>query len=166
MTKISHDSETPAHGQQVIVPCAFIHHNFDGIDKVFLPKRALTKKFLPGVYELPGGHLDFGEELKTGLQREIFEEFGMHSKIGDPFYAFTYLNEVKGSHSIEVIFYATFTDPIENIKVEPEDHSEYGWFSETEVENLFTTIKTKDDPEFHAIQKGFQLLNGSALDFS
>lgn len=28
MTKQVHDSETPAAGQQVIVACAFIHHNF------------------------------------------------------------------------------------------------------------------------------------------
>ncbi len=27
--KISHDSETPAHGKQVITACALIHHNKD-----------------------------------------------------------------------------------------------------------------------------------------
>lgn len=57
MSKIAHDSETPAHGKQAITACAFIHTNVDGIEKVFLPKRADTKKFLPGVYELPGGIL-------------------------------------------------------------------------------------------------------------
>ncbi|MDP3883136.1 MAG: hypothetical protein Q8Q48_03725 [Candidatus Staskawiczbacteria bacterium] len=55
--KISHDSEKPAQGQQVITACAFIHHNFDGVEKLFMPRRADTKKFLPGVYELPGGHI-------------------------------------------------------------------------------------------------------------
>lgn len=65
--KISHDSETPAQGQQVITACAFIHQQFDGVEKLFWPKRADTKKFLPGVYELPGGHIDFGEDLIPGL---------------------------------------------------------------------------------------------------
>src|SRR6266566_5216805 len=74
MPKTSHDSETPAHGQQVITACVFIHHNFDGIEKLFWPKRADTKKFLPGVYELPGGHIDFGEDITAGLKREIQEE--------------------------------------------------------------------------------------------
>ena len=73
MTKISHDSETPAVNQQVITACAFIHHNFDGVEKLFWPKRADTKKFLPGVYELPGGHIDFGEDIVEGLRREIKE---------------------------------------------------------------------------------------------
>jgi 8-oxo-dGTP diphosphatase len=76
MTKISHDSETPAHGQQVIVACAFIHHSFDGVEKVFLAQRADTKKFFPGVYEIPGGHIDFGEDVIVGLKREVQEELG------------------------------------------------------------------------------------------
>src|SRR3546814_9077575 len=86
---IYHDSEVPAHGQQVITACAFSHHNFDGIEKVFLPKRADTKKFLPGVYEIPGGHIDYGEDVAAGLKREIQEEFQMDIEIGDPFAAFT-----------------------------------------------------------------------------
>lgn len=71
MSKISHDSETPAKGQQVITACAFITRNFDGVIKVFLPRRAATKKFLPNVYEIPGGHIDFGENLTDGLKREV-----------------------------------------------------------------------------------------------
>lgn len=119
---ISHDSERPAHGQQVITACAFIHHKFDGKEKVFLPKRALTKKFLPGVYELPGGHIDYGEDIVTGLKREINEEFQMHVRIGDPFAIFTYVNEIKGSHSIQVIYFATFINPITEIKAHHSNH--------------------------------------------
>lgn len=103
MVKLLHDSETPAHGQQVISACAFIHHDFGAIKKVFLPRRATTKKFLPGLYELPGGHIDYGEDIVAGLKCEIMEEFGMNIEAGDPFAAFTYVNTVKGSHSIEVI---------------------------------------------------------------
>src|SRR5476651_1743539 len=110
MNVISHDSETPAQGQQVITACAFIHHNFKGVEKVFLPKRATTKKFLPNVYELPGGHIDFGENPVDGLKREIDEEFSMKVMIGDPFYVFTYTNNIKGSHSIEVVYFAKFID--------------------------------------------------------
>lgn len=53
------DSEVPAVGKQVIVTCAFIHHNFDGVEKIFMPKRAATKKFMPSVFELPGVQLKF-----------------------------------------------------------------------------------------------------------
>jgi 8-oxo-dGTP diphosphatase len=108
MTKVSHDSATPAPGQQVITACAFIFHDFDGVTKVFLAKRADTKKFLPGLYELPGGHIDFGEDIEDGLNREIEEELGMTVTLGEPYAVFTYANTVKGSHSVEAIYFARF----------------------------------------------------------
>lgn len=174
MTKTSHDSETPAHGQQVISACAFICHDFDGVTKAFLPKRAKTKKFLPDYYELPGGHIDFGEDIEHGLQREITEELGMTITLGDPFAAFTYHNEVKGSHSVEVIYFAQFVEPIEQITIQPEDHSRFDWFSEEEVvANRKLLVPTEqaihkegdDDAEYQAILKGFALLRGQAPDF-
>lgn len=165
MNKTSHDSETPANGKQVFTGCAFIHHNFNGIDKVFLPKRAATKKFLPNIFELPGGHIDYGEEIVDGLKREINEEFGMDTQVGDPFYVFTYENPIKGSHSIEVIYFAKFLDPIDHVKLDPEDHSEYRWVAGDEIDSIITDLKNDNDPEIKAIRKGFSLLKGNKLNF-
>jgi 8-oxo-dGTP diphosphatase len=160
--KAMHDSETLAEGRQVITACAFIHENFDGIEKVFLPKRADTKKFLPGIFELPGGHIDFGEDIVDGLRREIAEELGMKISIGDPFAVFTYKNEIKKSHSIEVVFFARFTDPTHNIETNPEDHSEFGWFAENEVPE----VGSMSAEENRNVKKGFALLRGHEHDFS
>lgn len=165
MTKVSHDSEIPAHGQQVITACAFIHHEIDGAQKVFLPKRAATKKFLPDVYELQGGHIDFGEDIVHGLKREIHEEFGIEINVGDPFGVFTYTNSIKGSHSIEVIYFAQITGSLNDISINPEDHSTFNWFAESELENAYTTQKGSDDVEFNAIRKGFALLQGEQPKF-
>ena len=165
MTTISHDSEVPAVGQQVITAVAFVHQQFDGVEKVFLPRRAATKKFLPDVFELPGGHIDFGEDIVVGLAREIEEEFGMHVTVGDPFGVFTYTNDIKGSHSIEVVYFAQFTDPIDNITLNPEDHSEYRWLAADELDQAITTAKGGDDPEMRIIRKGFALLAGESPQF-
>ncbi len=165
MTKTSNDSETAAQGQQVITGCALIHHNFDGVTKVFLPKRADTKKFLPGVYEIPGGHIDYGENIVTGLKREIFEELEVRINVGDPFAVFDYTNKIKGSHSVEIIYFATLIDNPEKITLHPEDHSTAGWFAENELHLAQTNDKGGDDPEFAALQKAFSLLNGAKLDF-
>jgi 8-oxo-dGTP diphosphatase len=163
---ISHDSETLAEGKQVITACALIHHDFDGVIKAFLPKRAATKKFLPGVFEMPGGHIDYGEALVDGLKREIMEELGMNISVGDPFAAFTYMNDIKRSHSVEIIYFAKFTDPIEMIKLDPEDHSEYIWVSLEEIEKARTPGKNADDNEFIALKHGLELLNGGQLRLS
>jgi 8-oxo-dGTP diphosphatase len=158
MNKISHDSEKRAEGQQVFTACAFIHHDFDGITKVFMPKRAATKKFLPNKFELPGGHIDFGEQMETGLAREIKEELEKDIIVGEPFAVFTYINEVKGSHSIEVDYFAQFKGGIDDIVLHPEDHSEYRWFAESDLDEL-----PQDDAETAAIRRGFALLQGESL---
>ncbi len=165
MTKV-HDSETRAEGQQVIVACALIHQKFNGIEKVFLPKRANTKKFMPGVYELPGGHVDFGEDIVEGLKRELLEEFGMRITVGSPFAAFTYTNEIKGAHSVEVVYFAQFEDDIENIQIHLEDHSGYEWFAEAELQKMLGNGKTHDDEEYKLIQTAFSLLKGNPPRFS
>ncbi|HUD10446.1 MAG TPA: NUDIX domain-containing protein [Candidatus Saccharimonadales bacterium] len=174
MTKKSHDSETPAHGQQVISVCAFIHHDFDDGVKVFLPKRAKTKKFLPDKYELPGGHVDYGEQLVVALKREIKEELNMSIKVGDPFAAFTYENTIKGSHSVEVIYFTMFVEAIDQITIQTEDHSGYEWFTKEEViqhkQDLTATehaiYAEEEDPEYTTILKGFELLDHKPLKFS
>ncbi len=157
MSKVFHDSETPAHGQQVITACAFIHRKVDGADVVFLPKRAETKKFLPGKYELPGGHIDYGEDIADGLRREIKEELGVEVALGDPFAVFTYTNEVKGSHSIEVVYFAQVIGDANEITVDPADHSSFGWFTEDEAVRLNVEA---NDPEVKVLKKGFALLRG------
>lgn len=163
MTKVSHDSETPAHGQQVITACAFIHRSLDGQEEVFLPKRADSKKFLPGKYELPGGHIDFGEDIQAGLAREIKEELGVDVSLGDPFAVFTYTNEIKGSHSIEVVYFAQVTGNPDAITINPDDHSSCGWFSKDEATKLNATNTGKLDKEVLVLKKGFALLSGDSL---
>jgi 8-oxo-dGTP diphosphatase len=160
--KTSHDSESPTPGQQVITAGALIHHRFDGATKIFLPKRADTKKFLPGIYELPGGHIDFGEDIVDGLKREIVEELGVRIAVGDPISAFTYMNGVKGSHSIEVLYFATLVDPPDKIRINPADHSGFMWVGRDEL----GCVEPMTDIERSSAMKGFALLHGSPPSFA
>lgn len=133
---------------QKITACAFVHHE----GKVFIAKRADTKKFLPGKFELPGGHIEFGESITDGLKREFQEEFGVDIIVGDVLYAFTYLNG--DEHVIEVDFLARLADPLVQITIHPEDHSEYRWVTKDELDELWDVI----DPEYQAIQQGFRFI--------
>lgn len=160
----AHDSETNATGQQVITACAFIHHDFAGTTKVFLPRRAATKKFLPGVHEIPGGHIDFGEAIVAGLKREMMEEFSVAIRVGDPFYVFDYKNDVKRSHSIEVVYFATLIGSPDDIRINPDDHEVASWFSLDDLEQAYTQGKGDDDPEFVAVRKGFAILDGQSIN--
>lgn len=161
----AHDSEILKEGQQVLTACAFIHQKFDGVEKVFLPRRAHTKKFLPDVFELPGGHIDFGETFQEGLAREIFEEFKMNVRIGDLIDAFTYTNPIKKSHSAELVYFATFVTSLDEISLDPADHSEFRWVSRDELQDIYSNQKNEQDPEFVIVQKAFDMLGGSRLNF-
>ena len=56
---------------KIAVRAIIIHQN-----KILLVKHK-GKSF----FSLPGGKLDPGEDMKTGLKRELFEELGVHSTI-------------------------------------------------------------------------------------
>ncbi len=73
--------------KQTITACAFLHN--DG--KVLIGKRADTKSFLPGKWELPGGHIEFGETIEKGLVRELKEEFNIDIALDKPYHEFTYV---------------------------------------------------------------------------
>jgi 8-oxo-dGTP diphosphatase len=157
--KIQNDSETLQIGQQVITACGFIYTKINNEYRVFIAQRALTKKFLPGVFELIGGHVEYGEDLISALKREVKEEIGMKITVGNPFAAFTYINEVKQTHSIEVIYFAQFSDSIDKIKLNPDDHSQFILANIDDIKSTYARNLDADDPELKAILKGFEILN-------
>lgn len=164
MTTPIQDSATSAHGQQVITCVAFIHKLIDGKPHVMVARRAETKKFLPGMLELPGGHIDFGENLEDGLKREVDEELGITIHLGDPFAAFTYTNEVKGSHSVEIAYFATLDDENKEIELNPHDHSSIYWISSADIDFVIER-NGADDAELPIIRKGLALLEGAQPSF-
>lgn len=164
MTKLVHDSELPTPGQQVITVCALIHRTRKGRPEVFMPRRSMKKRFMPGVYNLPGGHLDFGEEPVVGLQREIREEFGMELSVGEPFAAFTYTNHIKGSHSVEIIYFAQFTSLLDHMSMEPEDHTDFRWVSLDTIADVYSELKDANNPEMVVLRRGLELLGGASLN--
>lgn len=53
--------------------------------KILLLQRAMNEAFEPGLWELPGGKLNYGEDLIDALEREVREEVGLPVKVGLPF---------------------------------------------------------------------------------
>jgi 8-oxo-dGTP pyrophosphatase MutT (NUDIX family) len=48
---------------------------------ILLTKRAKTMRVFPNSWILPGGHIEAGESLESGVVRELFEETGIDIKI-------------------------------------------------------------------------------------
>lgn len=94
---------------------------------------------ISGKWELPGGGLDFGEDIHTGLKREIEEETGLQvNSISDkPIYAWTWRYENKRNMEWYYSLVLTYRIELESLDFKPSDEcEEIGFFSEEELEGI------------------------------
>ncbi len=131
-----------------VTPCAFLHKN----GKLFVAKRADTKSFLPGKFELPGGHVEPGEETVDALKREFREEFDQEIIVDKPIHQFTYMRD--GREVLEIVYLAELADPKAEIILKPEEHSKYRWIDRGQLDEIWDSA----DDEYQAIQKGFDVI--------
>lgn len=53
-------------------------------DRVLLCLRSRSRRWYPGVWDLPGGHVEDGETSATALKRELHEELGVKTHAEHP----------------------------------------------------------------------------------
>lgn len=53
---------------------------------------------------LPGGRLDYGEDLKSGITREVKEETGLDIKVGDAVAVSEFIKEEDTFHNVDIFF--------------------------------------------------------------
>ena len=84
--------------KELVVRCrGIIMHQ----DKILVVKHYIGANF----FALPGGHLEWGEEVKECFTREIIEELGIKPEIGRLLYINNLtLEEADGKQSIEFFF--------------------------------------------------------------
>ncbi|MDL2253193.1 NUDIX domain-containing protein [Ruminococcaceae bacterium OttesenSCG-928-I18] len=57
--------------------------------RVLILRRSATDPYGPGIWEFPGGQMEFGESLVKALRREVREETGLAIEIGPLLYTAT-----------------------------------------------------------------------------
>lgn len=154
------DSASPV-VQRVIVAGAFMHE-YAGVRKILLVRRAKTKQFLPGAYELPGGHVAFGEDIVSGLKRNIAEKLHVHITVGDPFAVFSYVNTARMAHSVKVVYFTRLLGQPESIALDSQDYSSCRWLA---LDELHMAVWLQNRAEFAAAARAFTLFGGQSLSF-
>ncbi|HWY80178.1 MAG TPA: NUDIX hydrolase [Candidatus Sulfotelmatobacter sp.] len=134
--------------KQIITACIFLHKN----GKVLIGKRADTKLHFPGKWELPGGHIEFGETVEEGLKRELQEEFQIDIVIEKLYYEFTWIGN--NEHIIEVLYTGHMINPSQKIVMNRKELADFRWIDKEEVATYFAD----NDAEGRGVTKGFEAL--------
>jgi 8-oxo-dGTP diphosphatase len=124
-------------------------------NRVLIGKRSQKAKIYPGSYELPGGKVEFGEEPKDALKREIREELAVDIKVHEPFHSFSYICHEGKAHHVEIVFLCELNESEKNIRML--DHEDLQWVTRDELKNFAMSEKTRD-----ATERGFDFISKQA----
>ena len=112
-------------------------------NEILLLKRGETKTF-QNHFQLPEGKLEENETPLNALHREIKEELGLKIKSTELKTVSQTEIEAKGIKYLAFrLIYQVILNSISKIKLS-EEHSEYGWFSEKDFNNLKLLPGTKE----------------------
>lgn len=97
-------------------------------NQVFLARRGQKAKNERGLWECPGGSVEFGETLAAALQREMREEYGIEIEVGVLLDVVDHILPAEGQHWVSPSFLCWIVSGTPQIR-EPEKCSHIGWFS-------------------------------------
>jgi len=133
-----------------LVVAGFIFHN----EQVLLVKRTNDTPDAPGLYHLPGGHVDSEETVPYALAREIKEELGLTIKVGDPYYVYKYVSKTHGPTTGIVYFAQPCANPIDIIA----DKDEVAGWEWAEEDQLSRILGKNKDHNLDACILGFSII--------
>lgn len=96
-------------------------------------RRSQKNDFMSLKWDLPGGTVEPGEEVKAALCREIKEELSTTVTVGDPFDVYdTFEN---GIHCVQILFLCHIPKDAQ-IKLNPGEHDSFLWVNSATLKNL------------------------------
>ncbi len=93
-------------------------------------EKAILLKNDRGEWELPGGRLEPGEELRECLEREVLEELNLRVEAGPLLDVYVY--EVVEGRRVLIVAYGCFVEDFSGMKISGE-HRGFGFFGLYEV---------------------------------
>lgn len=109
---------------------------FNENKEALLIRRSSNDIVLPGIWDIPGGTLDDGEDPEQGAIRETKEETGLDVKNLSLLYYTSNVDLKKNKQFIRLIFVGTCTNP--NVILNQADHDQYRWIS---VDRAYSDMK-------------------------
>ncbi len=99
--------------------------------KILITRRAQRNDVLPGIWDIPGGTLEDGEDPYDGAMREVKEETGLAIAKPKLFFQKSNVDDSKKKQFITLVFRATYLGG--EIRLNPEEHDQYAWINASEI---------------------------------
>lgn len=116
--------------------------------KFLLVQRSKNDSWSPGMWEFPGGKIDFGQDINDALKREMVEETGLDITIKEPL--FFWDQNVEGVPKYEgfilVNLYFSCEAPLNAKVVLSHEHDDYKWVEYSELKDI------KDQLASHTVE--------------
>lgn len=119
----------------------------DGQGRLFLSRRGPLAKNERGLWEFPGGSVEFGERLADALAREMREEYGIEIAVGELLDVVDHILPEERQHWVSPTFICRVISG-EPVIREPGKCVEIGWFKPDEMPDDLTTI-TRENLEHY-----------------
>jgi 8-oxo-dGTP diphosphatase len=115
----------------------------DGQDRVFLAQRGPKAQNERGLWEFPGGAVEFGETVRDALVREIQEEYGITVEVGELLTVTDHILPDEQQHWLSPSFICRIVTGTPTI-LEPEKCADIGWFSLDQIPADLTQVTRHD----------------------
>jgi len=122
----------------------------DSAGRIFLSKRGPAARNERGLWEFPGGSVEYGEKLADALKREMLEEFGVQIEVAELLDVVDHILPAEGQHWVSPTFICKIVEGKPQV-MEPEKCSSIGWFSTNEIPSNLSEI-TRENLR-HYLQK-------------
>ena len=99
--------------------------------EILIVKRHPKSRTDPGMWELPGGKVEAGEDFADALVREIMEETNLDCTVGD--FAEAIQNDYPHKRTVQIMMYLENVEG--SVKIS-EEHTEYMWVSVDKIRTL------------------------------
>ncbi len=111
--------------------------------RLFLARRGPQAKNERGLWEFPGGSVEFGETLADALKREIREEYGMEIEVGALLDVVDHILPEEGQHWVSPSYLCRPLSGDPRI-LEPGKCTEIGWFAMEDMPDDLTMISREN----------------------
>ncbi len=111
----------------------------DDSGRLFLAQRGPLAKNERGLWEFPGGSVEFGETLADALRREMHEEYGIEIAVGELLDVVDHILPEEGQHWVSPTYLCHIVSGAPRI-LEPGKCSQIGWFAPEDVPDNLTVI--------------------------